>query len=417
VVSQTSSEQTSGLDTAAFAFASDLAGEGVDAVLDNVEGRGGLGGLTLAFSYHAARDLFPHNPARKVQVLDRGQLFYPPDLRLYEGLRIQPRVNPLVTQGDVLGEACRKAGERGLDVHAWTIFFHTDRLDEYADCVTRNAFGDPVPSDLCPSNPDARAYARALVADVARYDVASIMAESLHFHVLEHGYHHERYFIELGARARYVLGLCFCDHCLARAHADGVDGEGVRSAVRAELEAVFAGRSAVVEGELDPGSLAEIAGGELEAYLHVRAATVTSLAAEAAEVAQAAGKPFVFMDPSCAVKGYATGRPSGGPAADISWRLGVDLDALGRVCQGFAVLAYAADVDRVRLDLEAYSNALGGLPVSVCLRPSPPDCEDVENLAEKVALARELGVAGLHFYHYGFVRLEALDMIRAAMAA
>jgi hypothetical protein len=300
-------------------------------------------------------------------------------------------------------------------VHAWTIFFHTDRLDEHADCVTRNAFGDPVPSDLCPSNPDARAYALALVADVARYDVASIMAESLHFHALEHGYHHERYFIELGARARYLLGLCFCEHCLARARADSVDGDAVRSAVRRELEEVFADGAALVEGELDPGSLADIAAGELDAYLRVRAATVTSLAAEAAEVAQAAGKLFVFMDPSGAVKGYATGRPSGGPAAEISWRLGVDLGALGRACHGFAVLAYASDVDRVRLDLEAYVRALGGLPVSVCLRPSPPDCDGVENLAAKIGLARELGLGGLHFYHYGFVRLEALDMIRAAI--
>ena len=403
------------LETAAFAFASDLADEGVDAVLDNVERRGGLGGLSVAFSYHAARDLFPHNPVHKVQVLDRGELFYPPDLGLYEGLRIRPRVSPLAAQGDVLRETCRKAAARGLRVHAWTIFFHSDRLDEHSHCVTRNAFGDPYPADLCPSNPDARAYARALVADVARYDVASILAESLHFHVLEHGYHHERYFIDLGARARYLLGLCFCDHCLARARADGVDGDAVRSSVRIELERVFVDRGAVVEGELDPGSLSQVADGELAAYLRVRAATVTSLAAEAAEVAAAAGKAFVFMDPSGAVKGYATGRPSGGPAADSSWRLGVDLEGLGRVCHGFAVLAYAADVDRVGLELEAYSGALGSLPVSVCLRPSPPDCDSVENLAAKIALAREQGVEGLHFYHYGFVRLEALDMIRAAL--
>ena len=41
--------------------------EGVDAVLDNIQERGGLGGITPAFSYHAARDIFPHNPRRKVQ--------------------------------------------------------------------------------------------------------------------------------------------------------------------------------------------------------------------------------------------------------------------------------------------------------------------------------------------------------------
>jgi hypothetical protein len=403
---------TTALETSAFAFASDLAGEGVDAVLDNIQHRGGLGGITPAFSYHAARDTFPHNPVQKVQVLDRGELFYPPDPNLYDGLRIRPRVNALARQGDVLAETCRKAAERGIQVHAWTIFFHTDWLDEHQDCVTRNAFGDPYPSDLCPANPDARAYARALVADVARYDIASIIAESLHYHVLEHGYHHERFFIELGAKARYLFGLCFCEHCVDRARRAGVDADRVQQAVRAELEQVFDREEAVTAGEVDEALLADVADGELIAYLRVRAETVTSLAAE---VAAAAGKPIVFMDPSGAVKGYATGRPTGGPAAEISWRLGVDLDALGRVTQGFGVMAYAADIDRVQLDLDAYARVLSGLPVSVCLRPSPPDCASVDNLAAKLTLARKLGLAGVHFYHYGFLRLEALDMIRAAL--
>ena len=402
------------LETSAFAFASDLAGEGVDAVLENIQNRGGLGGITVAFSYHAARDIFPHNPRQKVQVLDRGELFYPPDEALYDRLRIRPPVNALAATG-VIEETCLKARERGLQVHAWTTFFHTDWLDTHQDCVTRNAFGDPLPSDLCPANPDSRAYARALAADLTRHDVASIMAESLHFHVLEHGYHHERYFIDLGPKARYLLGLCFCDHCLERAGTAGVDGERVRDAVRAELEQVFDREEAVVQGEVDEALLAGVAAGQLDAYLRVRADTVTTLTAEAAEIAAAAGTRFVFCDPSGAVKGYETGRPTGGPAAEISWRLGVDLRALGRVSHGFAVLAYAADVDRVRLDLEAYERELSGLPVTVCLRPSPPDCESVDNLAAKLALARELGLTGVHFYHYGFLRLEALDMIRAAM--
>jgi hypothetical protein len=386
----------------------------VDAVLDNVQNRGGLGGVTVAFSYHAARDIFPHNPVQKVQVLDHGELFYPPDEALYDRLRIRPPVNPLAATG-VIEEVCRKAQERGLQVHAWTIYFHTDWLNEHQDCVTRNAFGDPLASDLCPANPDARAYARALTADVARHDITSIFAESLHFHVLEHGYHHERYFIDLGAKARYLLGLCFCQHCLARARTAGVDGERVRDAVRTELEQVFDRQEAVVQGEVDAALLAGVAAGELDAYLRVRADTVTTLTAEVAEVAAAAGARFVFADPSGAVKGYATGRPTGGPAAEISWRLGVDLGAVGRVSHGYAVLAYAADVDRVQLDLEAYERELSGLPVTACLRPCPPDCESIDNLVAKLALARELGLTGVHFYHYGFLRLEALDMIRAAL--
>ncbi len=60
---------------------------------------------------------------------------------------------------------------------------------------------------------------------------------------------------------------------------------------------------------------------------------------------------------------------------------------------------------------------LGDCPLAVALRPSPPDCVEPENLAAKVRLARELGVTRVDFYHYGFVRLGALDWIRAAIEA
>ena len=49
-----------------FAFASDLRNEGVETVLDNVVERAGLGGVALAAAHHYGRDVFPHNPARKV---------------------------------------------------------------------------------------------------------------------------------------------------------------------------------------------------------------------------------------------------------------------------------------------------------------------------------------------------------------
>jgi hypothetical protein len=403
------------LETSAFAFPSDLADEGVETVLANLQDRAGVGGITPAFVYHAARDVFPHNPKRKVVLRDRGALLYPPDRTLYDGLRIEPRADESALARDVLAETCRAAATRGIGVRAWTVFLHADRPGEHLDCVTQNAFGDLYPADLCPANPDVRAYVRALVADIARYDVTSILAESLHYHGLEHGYHHERYFTELGALGRYLLGLCFCEHCRARAGRAGVDGDAVRTAVRRELEQLFDDRRAVAGGELEPDQLAELAGGELAAYLAARAETVTSLAAEAAEAAAAAGKRFVFMDLSGAVKGYATGRPSGGPAAEVAWRFGIDLAALERVCPEVEVLGYAADVDRLRLDLETYGGVLAGRGLSLALRPSPPDCEAAENLAAKLALARELGVARVEFYHYGFVRLEALDWIRTAI--
>jgi hypothetical protein len=408
---------TARLETSAYAFASDLAGEGVDTVLENIQERAGLTGISPAFVYHAARDVFPHNPKRKVDFLDRGAFFFPPDRALYEGLRIKPRVSPAALEHDVLGETCRKAAARGLSVHAWTVFLHADRPEENLDCVTQNAFGDRYPTELCPANPDVRAYVRAVVADVARYEVETIIGESLQYHGLEHGHHHERYFIELGARGRFLLGLCFCEHCLARAGAAGVDGRAVQAAVREELQRVFDDPPPAGEPEIERDTLAAIADGQLTAYLDMRAETVTTLAAEAAEVAAAGGTRLALMDLSGAVKGYATGRPAGAAAAEIAWRVGLDLPQLGRAFLELEVLGYAADVDRLRIDLEAYRQQLGEASIGLALRPSLPDCDTPENLAAKLRLARELGVARVDFYHYGFVRLAALDWIRSAVEA
>ena len=399
-------------------FATDLADEGVHTVLDNLQERGGLSGITPAFVYHASRDVFPHNPRRKVHLLDRGEFFFRPDPVLYDGLRIQPCVSALAREHDVLADTCGAAADRGLEVHAWTVFLHTDRPDEYSECAPRNAFGDPYPGDLCPANPDVRSYVRALVADISRYEVATILAESLHYHGLEHGHHHERYFIELGPRTRYLLGLCFCEHCLAAAQRAGVDSDAVLVAVRSELEQVFAADARERnEPELAGEELSALVDGELAAYLDVRAETVATLAAEATEIAAVNGRRFVFLELAGAVKGYATGRPVGAAASDTSWRLGIDLARLQRACSEVEVLGYATDVERLRFDLEAYRRDLGDCPVSVALRPCSPDCVTPANLTAKVRLARELGVARVDFYHYGFFRLEALDWIRAAVEA
>lgn len=43
------------------------------------------------------------------------------------------------------------------------------------------------------------------------------------------------------------------------------------------------------------------------------------------------------------MKGYADGRPTGGPAAASAWRIGVDPSAVGRVVPSYAVLCYASD--------------------------------------------------------------------------
>jgi hypothetical protein len=393
------------VDTSIFAFATDFADEGIETVLDNVARRGGLGGVTIAAAYHEGRDVFPHNPVRKVRFLESGAVFFPPAEARWRGVRLRPPVSEVA---DVLPEVVRAVTRRGLGARAWTVFLHNGALAEaHPDCAPENPYGDRYVTELCPANPDVRAFACALAADVAALGVATICAESLHYHPLEHGYAHERYFVPLGLRSRFLLGLCFCAHCVEAARGVGVNGEEARRAVRGELDRVFAGDGEEPLEELERSSLAD-----LEGYLGVREHVVTSLVEEVAEAARGGGAELEIIDSSGAMKGYGTGRPTGAPAPAVAWQLGVDVDAVARVSDGIEAIGYAADPERIRGDLDAYGDAA----VSVVVRPTLPDCDSAENLRAKVALARERGLRRVDFYHYGFMRLDALDWIRAAVS-
>ena len=393
--------------TSLFAFVSDLLEEGTDAVVRNVRDRAAVGGLTVAAAYHAARDVVPHSPRGLVRFLEPGVVYFHPDPARWTGRRLQPRPSALVAHADPIAELCALGAAEGFDVDAWVVFLHNDRLGfEQPGCAPRNAFGDRYLTDLCPAHTDVRAYVRALAGDVARLGVGSVVAESLHHHPFEHGYHHERAFVELSDHGRRLLGLCFCDSCLAAAEARDVDGRAARTVARRGIERALVGAEEV---GFDRTLLRD--------YLEARSHTVTSLAAEAAEAVTAEGSTLRFMDLSGAVAGYATGRPSGPPVVEDAFDLlGVAVPRVAEPCAAIDALGYAAEPQRVALDLDAYRALLHpGAPLGLVLRPTPPDCVSVVNLRAKVAVARAHGVDRLAFYHYGLMPLEALDWIAAAL--
>ena len=244
---------------------------------------------------------------------------------------------------------------------------------------------------------------RALSADIARHGVQTIVAESLHYHPLEHGYHHERYFLHLGARTASSRTLLL--RALRRGRPRPASMVAVQRWAQNEIQ-----RSSTAARTHRRSSTRPRRGrwraGSSAATSTRRAEAVASLVADASAAAAEEDAVFAFLDASGAIKGYADGRPAGGPAAEIAWRLGVDPGAVARACGRLEAIAYAADPDRVRLDLEAYRALLpqdGSL--SAAMRPTLPDCDSTENLAEKLGLARELGLERVDLYHYGFAPL------------
>jgi hypothetical protein len=400
------------------AFATDLLDEGLETVAENVQHRGGAGGITLAAAYHDARDVFPHNPRRVVYFQEPGAVFFQPTPQRFRDLKLQPVVSGLIGDSDLVAELVSVAHRREMDANAWVVLLHVDRGRAIEEFAHRNAFGDPYLTQLCPSNRDVRAYARAVIADVASRRVNTILMEAFHFLPFPHGYHHERAFIEISALTSFLLSLCFCDSCTQAAAERGVDVASLRGAVQETI------RKGLLSDELDPVAaddpmlVRSMFGGELGGLLDARSHAVTSLVAECVEAARDVETQTVVMpvDPSGAIMGYVGGKPTGPPAPSISWRLGIDLEQLVRVADAVEVMAYASTAERVLVDLEAYVQALpGSSKLGVILRPLTPDCESAENLRSKLEVASSLGFGRVDFYHYGLTRLDALDWINFAL--
>ncbi len=382
-----------------FSFVTDLIDEGVDAALD----RSGAGGVTVAGVYHASRDVFPHHPTRRVQYLDGGVHYFRPSLELYG------EIEPVAAYEDVdpFERIRADTAARGAAMHAWLVYLHNDRVGfSRPEFAPRNVYGDPYRTDLCPANPAVREYAVALTRDVARYGCDLVLAESLHYHPLGHGSHHERCLFDLGPLAEFLLGLCFCSHCVLRAMEDGVDVAALVREVRAVTDAALAGDGADRELALD---------GELPAFIDSRQRTVTSLVEEVRAALDGTGTAFCFMDQAGALKGYATGQPAGAPAADVAWQLGVDVAAVSDLVDAYQVLAYAQDPARVATDVAAYRSRTRGVPLRCALRPTRPDCASPENLAAKLDVLDGLGVTERDFYHYGLLPLPAINQLRTVL--
>jgi hypothetical protein len=93
----------------------------------------------------------------------------------------------------------------------------------------------------------------------------------------------------------------------------------------------------------------------------------------------------VFLDPSGATLGYATGKPATDKSAtSIAWRDGIDLRAVALRCDGLGMLGYFADPSRLEREIDAYQQLLpANAPLDVILRPMPPDSRDADELAAR----------------------------------
>ena len=374
---------------------------GVEAVVAEIRDRAGLGGISLASSYHAGKFFQPRSKLRKTYFPEDGTIYFRPRSDRFDGLAIQPKVADIVEErGDVLDMLVRERERTGLAVNAWTVCLHNTRLGLlHPEACCRNAFGDVARYNLCPSNPDARAYAVALVAELTHgYAPDAVELESPNFMGYAHEFHHEKDGVGLTPEDDFLLSLCFCSSCQSRAARAGADGEAARRLVRRWIEetAVRALPAPRWPDFVAAGPSVFDAYPEVRDYVRWRFEPVTSLVREIREAAHPASE-VRFID----IKG--------------GWLFGSDLAAIASVCDGIVFCAYDAEPVQLARDVADAVSAASGKPVIAGLRLFVPELDGPEKLAAKVHAACSAGAAGCNFYNYGLVPAARLDWVGAAL--
>jgi hypothetical protein len=384
---------------AIYTYAWDLAETGVPAAAREFRNLG-LDTTTIAGSYHAGKFMRPHGKAGKVYFPEDGTVYFRADASRYGA--IKPMANSLLGERDIMRELVDLSG---MAVNVWLVLLHNTALGmAHPDAVVRNAFGDPYFYNLCPSAPDARAYAVGLAKDVTEsYPVSGLSLEAPGFTPYAHGYHHEFALMKSNPWLENQLGLCFCRHCVAGAEKAGIDATRLKAEVATEIGAYL---DSDIDFPTDMGEAfwrADVASdGDLRRYLDFRCTIVTSLVAEIREAVRPGVDIAVI--PSVA-------RPTGG-----AWYEGSDLGALARTTGIIEACFYEPSAMRVKSDLFDIRRRMKGVGrLRGILRPSHPDLATKGEFMAAVEALRAGGVEDLAFYNWGHLRRANLAWIGDAL--
>jgi hypothetical protein len=382
----------------------DIQDQGLETLAADLAGRAGLNTVSVATSYHAGRFLQPRSPSQKAYFPEDGTVYFRPDDTLWRDRVIRPLVaQNVLDRGDMLHALTKARETTDLKVSCWTVCLHNSRLGMlHPDHVTRNAFGNANYYNLCPSSPAARDYVVTLVRDITtNYRPDMLELESPNFMGFAHEYHHEKDGVGLTAEDDFLLSLCFCDHCTARAEKAGVPIAGARKTT-ARFIAELCER-AVPEKQFPDFPAAGIdafrAHPDLHAFLTWRSEPVTSLIGEIKAAADPATR-IVLID------------------LKDGWLGGVDLAAVAKLCDGAILCCYDMTPEAIA-DVMHTGRALLGPEkfLGLGLRVFYPEVDGPAILAARAKAAVEAGADGVNFYNYGLIPAKRLDWVRAAVDA
>ncbi len=376
-----------------FVYPWDLADYGVGRALDMIASLG-MRRIYLAATYHFAKLLSPHNPVRRV--------FFPQPDAAYVAVRENrypdgsaPPVADIAEGSALATRILHEAHRRDIAVTAWTICLHNSTAGfARPDMACHNAYGEALHHSLCPANPEVQSYLSALLQDVQAAGFVDFSLESAGFMRFVHGYHHEMYAFPVFDELDFLLSLCFCRSCLARAAESLIDIDRLRESTQRRIEALIAGAVPRSLGEAVANTLG------LSELVEVRKGAVQLLL----DVARNA------LSKESTLSAIATPFP---PATEAGMRHGLDPVAAARTLGTVATCGYYEGAERPADELrELCERGLDAARIDVILRPQYPDASSYANVAAKVAALRRLQPRRIAFYNFGQMPTESLAWVR-----
>ncbi len=376
----------------------DIAEEGLEQTLAQVAALG-ASRLSLTAAWPGRAVMRPRAPAQRLHFPQCGAVYFMPDGSRWKDAQLRPRAADLVMVEDVFATLPVRAQREGLAVEARVVFlpyvpplapaglapagpeakpFRPETL------YVRNAFGDRLPGYLCPAREDVRRYFIDLVKDLASSGVGSVVLERFGFPLFDFAHMPGADVIADAPAAQFLMGVCFCDACVARGEAMNIEISPLAWRVRNFLERVLSGESGPVPPlTASPDGLGEI-DELLPAYLRARNDIVGTLVRDLRSELRDDVKVTAF--------------PCSRFPATQAWREGGEVARLSAGADVIRLQGGAPDAGRLKADLDIARRRAGGrAALSLRLSPDVPHGQGFEQFAEKVAATRSLDLESVVF--------------------
>ncbi|MGH3417101.1 MAG: hypothetical protein ACRDSS_11585, partial [Actinocrinis sp.] len=342
------------------------------------------------------------HPSRKVVTANHSAVYYQPDHEKWHGRAVQPTVASWAPGS--FHQAARALQGAGLDVYAWVVLTHNQRLGTlHPDIAVTNAFGDRYPWALCAANQLVREYCTTLASEIAALpEIGGLELEACGWFGFEHLHAHDKTGANaMPAWARDLLSLCFCDACEIEIADVGLNPTRMRDAVRSALAPVFA-------GEADHGPAIEGFEDELDALHALRAGAADRLRAEVIAEVRAA-RPHLPVLLHTHPDPRRVGSNAGADCATLF------AESAGTVLQCWPPLEQSLGL--VTAASAAAGKVPGRPPIAASLLAVRTMGGRMDTLADEAVALRAAGASELRFYHAGLASGGDLRAMREAAAA